>query len=178
MNIIKVRPLNWHTREDLRGTNAMQPEHPAHHRHHHAVNPWGLHREIDKLFEDAFRHMGNPYGSEAAEGAVAPRVDIYGTESAYLIDAELPGIEEKNIELEVKENVLSLKAKREQENKDEKNVYYRERHHGLFERMLHLPEDIDADNITANYKNGVLSICIARKAAPKDEVRKITISGN
>ena len=178
MNIIKVRPLNWLTREDLRGTNAMQTEHPATHRHHHSVNPWGLHREIDKLFEDAFRHMGHPYGNEAAEGVIAPRVDIYSAENAYIVNAELPGIEEKDIELEVHENVLSIKAKREQESKDEKNGYYSERHYGMFQRMLQLPEDIDAENITAKYKNGVLNISVARKTPPKDEVRKITISGN
>jgi len=79
------------------------------------------------------------------------------------LNVELPGFEEKDIELEVHEEVLSIKAHREHEtkdeNKNEKRSYYRiERHAGMFQRLLHLPEDADAEKITANYKNGVLNV--------------------
>ena len=181
MNIIKVRPWNWLNREESRDAGAFPVETHANARHCLSVNPWSLHREIDKLFDDAFRHFGRPSGREPVEGVMAPRVDIAGTDKEYLISAELPGIEEKDIELEAHGDVLHIKAKREHESKDahkdEKRGYYRiERHYGTFQRVLRLPEDADADNVTANYKNGVLHIIVARKAPLKNEARKITIS--
>ncbi|MCL2123389.1 MAG: Hsp20/alpha crystallin family protein [Desulfovibrionaceae bacterium] len=181
MNIIRIRPWNWLTGEESRGTNAMPAENPANARRELSVNPWGLHREIDRIFDDAFRHVIRPSEREIAEGVMAPKVDISGTEKEYLISAELPGIEEKDIELEAHGDVLSIKAHREHEskdeNKDEKRGYYRlERHYGMFQRVLQLPEDADADNITANYKNGVLHISVARKMPQKNEARKISIS--
>ena len=157
MNIIKVRPWNWLNREEGRGAGVLPAENPAYARAYLSVNPWGLHREIDKLFEDTFRHFGRSSGNEPAEGVLAPKVDISGTDKEYFISAELPGIEEKDIELEVHGDVLSIKAQREHENKDEnkeeKRGYFRiERHYGMFQRVLQLPEDADADNATANYK--------------------------
>ena len=181
MNIIKVRPWNWLTREEERETGTLPVENPAHARGYLSVNPWSLHREIDKLFDDAFRHLGRSSESAPAEGVIIPRVDISGTDKEYLVSVELPGIEEKNIDLEVQGDALSIKAQREHgskdENTDEKKGYYRiERHYGMFQRILQLPEDADTENIKANYKNGVLHISVARKAPLKNEARKIAIS--
>jgi len=166
MNIIKIRPSNW-----------LLPME----RDRSSVNPWSLHREIDKLFANAFTNIGRPSDGEAVEGVMSPKIDISSTEQEYLISAELPGIEEKNIELEVLEGVLTIKAHREHESKnesnDEKKNYYRvERHYGMFQRVLQLPEDADSENIAANYKNGVLNISVSRKIPQKNEAKKITIS--
>jgi len=181
MNIIKVRPWNWLNREESRDAGALPVENHPHARRHVSVNPWSLHREIDKLFDDAFHYLGRQSGREHVEDVVAPKVDISGTDKEYLISAELPGIEEKDIELEVHGEILSIKAQRahesKDENKDEKRGYYRiERHYGMFQRVLQLPEDADADNVTANYKNGVLHVSVARKGPQKSEARKINIS--
>jgi len=181
MNIIRVRPWNWLTREDSRDAGALPAENPVNAAGRLSVNPWSLHREIDKLFDDAFRHLGRPSGAEPAEGVMTPKVDISGTDREYIISAELPGIEEKDIELEVLGDVLSIKAQREHEskteNRDEKKGYYRiERHYGTFQRILHLPEDADTEAVKANYKNGVLHVSVARKAPLKNEARKISIS--
>ena len=181
MNIIRVRPWNWLTREEGRAAGALPVETPSHARGYLSVNPWSLHREIDKLFDDAFRHIGRQSGQEPVEGVMAPKIDISANEKEYLISADLPGIEEKDIALEVLEGVLTIKAQREHEskseNKDEKKGYYRiERHYGMFQRVLQLPEDADADSVTANYKNGVLNISVARKAPLKSEARKIAIT--
>ena len=179
MNIIKVRPWNWLAREENHAPAAQS----AQAGNALSLSPWGLRREIDKLFDDTFRHLARPIGNELAEGVFAPKIDISGTEKEYLVSVELPGIEEKDIELEVHEDVLSVKAQREHESKSEsegkdgKKDYYRvERHYGMFQRALRLPDDADADKITANYKNGVLSISVARKVPAKNEARKITIS--
>ena len=176
MNIIRVRPWNWLSREDSREAGTLPVENPANARGYLAVNPWNLHREIDKLFSNAFHYHGRPSEGEPAEGVMTPKIDIASTEKEYLINVELPGIEEKDIALEVHGDALSIKAQREQ-NKDEKTKYYRiECHYGMFQRALHLPEDSDAENITANYKNGMLNISVARKAPQKNEARKISIS--
>ena len=181
MNIIRVRPWNWLTREEGRETSTLPVENPSHARNYLSVNPWSLHREIDKLFTNAFHNLGRPSEGDPVEGVMTPKVDISGTDKEYLISAELPGIEEKDIELEVHGDVLSIKAQREHaskdENKDEKRGYYRiERHYGMFQRVLQLPEDADVEKIQASYKNGVLHISVARKAPLKNEARKIAIS--
>jgi len=177
MNIIRVRPWNWLTKEEGREASTLPVENPSHARAYLSVNPWSLHREIDKLFTNAFHHLGRLPGDEPVEGVMIPKVDISGTDKEYLISAELPGMEEKDIELEVHGDTLRIKAQREQENKDEKRGYFRiERHYGMFQRVLQLPEDADVDNIQANYKNGVLHISVARKTPLKNEARKITIS--
>ena len=154
MNIVSVHPCGW--------------------------RPLGLRRDIDWLFNDALRYFGRQ-SERKNEGVMAPRIDISETEKEYLINAELPGIEEKDIELEVHGDVLSIKAQREHEsrdeNEDEKRGYLKtERHYGMFQRTLQLPEDADAENVTASYKNGVLHVSVARKAPPKNESRKIAIS--
>jgi len=181
MNIIRVRPWNWLTREEGRDADALPAERPVHAKGHASVNPWSLHREIDKLFDDAFRQLSRPSGREPVEGVMIPKADIAGTDKEYIISAELPGIEEKDIELEVLGDVLSIKAHHEQESRDEskedKKGYYRiERHYGMFQRVLHLPEDANPEAVKAHYKNGVLNISVARKAPLKNEARKITIS--
>jgi HSP20 family protein len=177
MSIIKIRPWNWLAREE----NHAQAAHPAHAGNSLSLSPWGLRREIDKLFDDTFRNLARPLGNEFTEGVFAPKIDISGSATEYTVSVELPGIEEKDIELEVYEDVLSVKAQREHESKSEgedgKKDYYRiERHYGMFQRALRLPEDADAANIAANYKNGVLHISIARKTPQKNEARKITIA--
>jgi len=181
MPIIRVRPWNWLTREEGREAGTLPVETPVNARGYLSMNPWSLRREIDNLFSDAFQHLGRSSGGEPVDGVQTPRADIAATDKEYLISVELPGIEEKDIEVEVHEDVLSIKAQRENESKeesnDEKKNYYRvERHYGKFQRMLHLPEDADAENITANYKNGVLDVKVARKVPQKSEARKISIS--
>lgn len=177
MSIIRIRPWNWLAREE----NHAPAANAAHAGDSLSLSPWGLRREIDKLFDDTFRHLARPLGNELAEAVFAPKIDISGTEKEYLISAELPGIEEKDIELEVHEDVLSIKAQREHESKSEgkdgKKDYYRvERQYGMFQRALRLPEDADTESIAANYKNGVLHIGISRKTPQKNEARKITIA--
>jgi len=158
MNIIEVRPWKWLTREDARDTGTL----------------------IDKLFEVAFPHVARPAGEEAGENLITPRVDIAGADNEYRISVDLPGIEEKDIDVEVHGDALSITAKREHESKgennDNKRYYTIERQYGMFRRTFQLPEDADAGNVTASYKNGVLHISVARKIPLKNEARKITIA--
>ncbi len=122
-----------------------------------------FHREMDRVFDDFFSlKPGTLFESEWI-----PKIDVEETEKAFLVSAELPGMEEKDINVTLEKNILTISGekKEEKEEKDEKkNRYYTERHYGSFRRSVTLPEEIRTDNIKANFKKGVLTIDI-----PKDE---------
>jgi len=124
------------------------------------------------LASDVFDAFDRGFGlcTPLASAAItAPRVDVRETPTAYLMDMDLPGLTEKDVEISLKDRVLtisSIKESSNEEKKTEDGVEYliRERHSSAFERRFTLPEDIDAENVEANFKNGVLSISIQRKA--------------
>jgi HSP20 family protein len=97
-----------------------------------------------------------------------PVVDVYDNDDNIVLKAEIPGIDKKDIEIDVKGRVLTLKGERSSDNEvKEDNYYRRERCFGKFERAFTLPVNVELDNIKANYKDGVLEIEI-----PKPEEKK------
>ncbi len=140
-------------------------------------NPWremfgGRHR-VGTLFDDFF------YPAGGRENATAvwnwnPVVDVYENDDHFVIKADLPGLDKKDIALDVKEGVLTIKGERhsDEEVKNE-NAYCRERVYGRFERAFRLPRDVDAEKITADYKDGVLKIEIPKPEEVKP--KQITI---
>lgn len=118
---------------------------------------------------DAFDRGFGLYTPLANAAITAPRVDVRETPTAYLMDMDLPGLSEKEVEISLKDRVLTISSVKEaskEEKKTDEGIEYliRERHSSAFERRFTLPEDIDAENVEANFKNGVLSISIQRKA--------------
>jgi HSP20 family protein len=123
--------------------------------------------QMNHLFNDVFRpvvrgdeglSMWNQY----------PTVDIYDSDENIVITAELPGIEKKDIVIDVKDGVLTLKGERSSDNEIKEEKYYcRERTFGKFERVFRLPSDVDPEKISADYKDGILKIDI-----PKPEGKK------
>ncbi len=146
------------------------------------MNPWSLHHKLDKMIDELFGSRGGAalsgqHETSAAKNVFAPHIYISATEKEYVVSAELPGTEEKSIELETHNDILTLTARKEQENKEDRQGYYRmERRYGLFRRMLHLPEDADAAGIKASYANGVLNISIPRRETVLNAPRRIQIS--
>lgn len=134
-------------------------------------NPWremfnGRNR-ANTLFDEFF-YPGEVRGNAAAVWNWNPVVDVYENDDHFVIKADLPGIDKKDIALDVKEGVLTLKGERHvDEDVTRENAHCRERVHGRFERAFKLPNHIDADKISADYKDGVLKIEI-----PKPEVAK------
>ncbi len=127
---------------------------------------------------DAFNRDLGFLGSFGSAPAVAPRVDVRETASAYLMDMDLPGLSEKDVEISLKDRVLTIASVKEAETEEKKaddNGEYliRERRESAFERQFTLPEDIDAEKVDATFKNGVLSISIARR--PEAQARQILI---
>jgi HSP20 family protein len=144
-----------------------------------------LHREIDRLFDDFGMGFRWPFGrSLAAEPLFAreptwpkmPAVDVVESEKGYEITADLPGMEEKNIEVKVTGGVLTMKGERQEEKEEKRQDYYlQERSFGSFQRSFELPESIDVDKIEASFKNGVLNVKLPKKAEAQKLAKKIEV---
>jgi HSP20 family protein len=106
-----------------------------------------------------------------------PKFDVVETKTSYEVKAELPGLTEKDIEVTIDNNMLTVKGEKKEEKKEEKNNYYvSERSFGKFERTFELSKDVNAENIRANFKHGELSISIDKKEEEKSTVKKITVN--
>lgn len=127
-----------------------------------------LQDRMNRLFEESM-HRG--HGSEHLDrGAWMPPVDIYETDNEIVLTAELPGMEEKDVDLEVHDNVLTLKGERTVDTSVKQESYHRlERAYGSFSRSFTLPQTVDQAGISANYSKGVLEIRMPKtvKAQPK-----------
>lgn len=112
--------------------------------------------------------------STIATSAWAPAVDIVENDNNFLIEADVPGVDPKDIEVSMENGVLTLKGERESEIKEEKEGYSRvERSQGSFYRRFSLPETADSENITAKSNKGVLKITVGKKETAKP--KKITV---
>lgn len=137
-----------------------------------------LHRDIDRLFGDVFSAFQTfpTLGEQSliTDTMLRPNIDIAETTKAYTVSVEIPGVDEKDVKLELSDNMLTVSGtkKSESENKD-KNFHRIERSYGTFQRMLTLPEDAVADAIDAQFKNGVLTITMPRKAIEKPKGSKV-----
>ena len=136
-------------------------------------NPWGARMNVrsnfDRLFDEFFS-SGPASGirNDSLTGAINPAVDVFEEDAAYVIKAELPGIEKKDISLDVSDGVLTLKGERKHEAEVNEDTYYRrEMVYGTFQRSFRLPENVNAELIKADYKDGILKVEI-----PKPEERK------
>lgn len=130
-------------------------------------NAVSLQDRINRMFDDVFSKMDTDMESTAM-GAWKPAADIYETEDAVVIETELAGVNKDDVNVEVNDNVLSIKGEKSTVTEDKGESYYRrERVEGKFHRAFTLPMDVDAEKITAKYKDGVLILQI-----PKPEEKK------
>jgi len=128
--------------------------------------PW---QELENMNRQLSNLLGDSSFDAASEaGQWAPRVDIRETDDALLVQAELPGIEKKDVHLEVKDGILTLSGERRYE-KDvkEENVHRVERAYGKFSRSFSLPSNVDADKVNATMKNGVLEVRLPKRESAK-----------
>ena len=127
-------------------------------------NPFmSLQREIDRLFDDFTR--GFPAFSTDGKAELLPSLDVTETEKQIEITAELPGLEEKDVQINVADNLLTIRGEKKAE-KEEKDKNYRlvERSYGSFERTLELPDGVDPDAIKASIAKGVLTVTVPKPA--------------
>jgi HSP20 family protein len=142
-------------------------------------------REMDRLFDDFSSGFwrGSLFDTAPSRRAEAtfrtmPAVDVSETDKAYEITAELPGLDEKNIEVKLANGVLSIKGEKQEEKEEkEKDYYRRERSFGSFERSFQVPDDVEEDKIAASFKNGILSVTLPKSAEAQKQAKKIEVRG-
>ena len=131
-----------------------------------------LREKMNRLFEDAVTARGEE--KDMISSTWTPSVDIFETENALILTAEVPGIEEDNIEIKIEDNTLSLKGERNFEKETKEEYYHRiERAYGSLHRSFTLPHYVDSDNIEAVHENGILKINMPKKPELKPRQVKI-----
>ena len=119
---------------------------------------------------DPFRRM------EKATGMITPDVDVTESDGEIVISAELPGMEEKDIDVEMSGNRLTIRGEKHEEHEEkEKDYHVSERRYGSFKRTMTVPDGIDAEKVDAKVKNGVLTVTLPKKAEAKNKTRKVSI---
>ena len=184
MELKKLAPWNWFKKEDE--VDHVVPVKHGREPSLHAEGSYSpmlqMHRDIDRLFDRFFRGFGPGYEWPAfptweGGGILKPRVDLSATDKDYLLTVEIPGVDEKDVSVDVSSGIMTIKGEKKQEHENKEAGYYRvERRYGSFQRLLSLPEDVDQEGIKASFKNGVLSISMPRKALPQSEVKQIRIN--
>jgi HSP20 family protein len=143
------------------------------------VHPFlAIHREMNRMFDDVLRGFDlAPFGSTSAfTGIGRPQIDIDETNKEVRITAELPGLEEKDVSLEIANGVLSISGEKKSESED-KDRRFSERYYGRFKRRIPL-QDVEEDKASASFRNGVLTITIPKSSEARDNVRRIAINRN
>jgi HSP20 family protein len=179
----KLSPWNWFKREHEQTLPVRRSEPEA----GTPASPLDqFHTEFDRMVESMFSDFGftNPAFRPGTlqqgmrDTAFRPKVDVYGTDEEYVVQADLPGVEEKDLSVEIEGGVLVLSAEKHSEEKTEDKGYYRlERSSGSFRRVLDLPDDVDRDKISAKLDKGVLCVVMPRTGKPEGATRKIAIDG-
>jgi HSP20 family protein len=182
MELKNLVPWNWFRKEQEAEGRRL----PVAHRTKGENYPDPLARYydvIDPLFDSISRF---PYirpllpeilRGQQVENWLKPSLDIAATDKAYTIAAELPGVDEGKVEIEVLGDTLTIRGQKEHEQEDKgKNYYCVERTYGAFQRQLSLPEDADADAIQAHFKKGVLKLTVPRRGAPPRAARRIEVT--
>ena len=157
-------------------------------RRNDALSPFAPLREIERLFGDFFSVFGVPARAEREAvtlppGIIAPRIDVSETDDEVRIKAELPGVNEKDIDVRLVDDVLTIRGEAQTEH-EEKQQDYRvmERARGTFVRSLRLPFMADASQVQASFKDGILSITIPKPREARERVQRIEVkpdgSGN
>jgi HSP20 family protein len=135
-----------------------------------------LRREMDRLFESFGRDLGWPAGDNRSV-AMTPSIDVSETESELKIEADLPGVDEKDVDVVITDNVLTIKGEKKGEREEKKKDFHLvERSYGSFSRSLTLPFAVDPNKAKATFKNGVLSITLPKPPEVKAKAKKVAIS--
>jgi HSP20 family protein len=136
-----------------------------------------LHREVNRLFDDVFRGFGSgltSFSSASNFGAGWPNVEVSDSNNQIKVTAEMPGLEEKDIEVLLEDGVLTLKGEKKSETED-KEKQFSERYYGRFERRIPLGAEVEDDQVNATFKNGVLTVTLPKTAKAQSQVKRITI---
>jgi len=141
-------------------------------------NPFlALHREMNRLFDDVFRGFDlAPFGSRMSDQSLGwPNIEISETSGEVAVTAELPGLAEKDVDVQLADGVLVIRGEKKSESED-KNRRFSERYYGRFERRIAV-DGVDAEKVSASFKDGLLTVKLPRTEAQPANVKRITING-
>jgi len=135
-----------------------------------------LQDEVNRLFEDNFTRERSGHADLATW---APPVDIYETENELVVKAELPDFQDKDIDVRITNNTLTIRGERKFEKDVKEDNYLRiERSYGSFVRSFSLPNTVSSENIRGDYRNGVLTLHMAKREESKPKQIRISVAGN
>jgi len=154
---------------------------PIRREEHHPI--YSLQREMNRLFDDFFRAPSwepftelPTFAGEHFFGDVTPRVDMSDTDKEIIVKVDLPGMTEKDVDISISRDALTISGEKKQEKEESEKGWYRmERQYGSFSRSIPLPCEIEADKVAAIYKNGVLSIKLPKSAVQRETTKSIPI---
>ena len=132
---------------------------------------------MNRVFDEFFGRRA-PFAAETEESwGFAPAVDIYEDAHKLTFKVEIPGMEEKDLKVEIEDNTLTVRGERKMEKEvKEEHFRRRERHYGAFSRSFTLPASVDAEKIEANYVNGVLTVELPKRAEAKPKQVKVNVA--
>jgi HSP20 family protein len=137
-----------------------------------------LHREMNRLFDEVFRGFDlAPFGSDRFLDRAGgwPSIEVSETDKEVKVTAELPGLEEKDVEVELANGVLAIKGEKRTETED-KDRRFSERYYGRFERRIAV-DQVDEGKVAASFKNGVLTVTLPKSPEAQQRVKRIPING-
>jgi HSP20 family protein len=136
-----------------------------------------LQERMNRLFDESARGLGRSQEEDWTMGAWAPPVDIYEQGNDVVLKAELPGVDPKDVDIRIENNVLTLKGERKLEDEIKQESYHRvERSYGSFTRAFTLPSTVDTGNVKADYKDGVLRITLPKREEAKPKQIRVDIA--
>lgn len=136
---------------------------------------YALQKRMERLFDDFFNGFGlAPFGESM--GAFSPRIDLSETEKELKVSAELPGLDENDIEVSLAQNTLTISGEKKEEKEDKGQNYYRmERSYGSFQRTIPLPCEVESDKVEAAFNKGVLTVTLPKTAEAQKRTKRISI---
>ncbi|ACL57192.1 Hsp20/alpha crystallin family protein [Methylobacterium nodulans] len=135
-----------------------------------------LHREMNRLFDDVFSRFETGMPSLLSPLPSWPSVEVSATDKEVRVSAELPGLEDKDVEVLVDEDTLTLRGEKKAETED-KERGFSERTYGRFERVIALPYPVEDDKAQAVFKNGVLTVTLPKSAKAQERAKRIPVNG-
>jgi HSP20 family protein len=134
-----------------------------------------FHEEMNRLFDDFWRDFDNGFGLSTSFDY--PRIEMSETDKEIRIEAELPGMDEDDVELLLKDGVLTIRGEKRSERED-KSRRMSERFYGRFERQVALPAEVEEDRVSATFKKGVLTVTLPKSATAVERVKRIPIKAH
>jgi len=166
--------IPWRRRKDVRVSKVpREEEHPY----------LALHRHWNDLFDEFFHDFevafGLPLHARGGHtlGVAAPSVDVSETDDAIEVKADLPGLDEKEVEVTLEDDALVIRGEKKQEREEKKRDYHlTERTYGEFQRVIPMPRGLDADKVKASFKKGVLHVTLPKTPEARQNRRSIHVS--